>query len=61
MLTCTDYIRKLAVNQLENASMKRKEVSLPEEVIKKLEAKALKDNRSLKNYMEQVLIKDSKK
>ena len=41
--------------------MKRKEIALPEEVVKKLESKALKENRSLKNYMEQVLIKDSKK
>ena len=41
--------------------MKRKEVSLPEEVISKLEVKAKKENRNLKNYMEQVLIKDSKK
>lgn len=41
--------------------MKRKEIALPEEVLKKLEVKADKENRSLKNYMEQVLIKDSKK
>lgn len=49
-------------DRLKEASKdKRKEVSLNEDVIKKLEGKAKKENRNLKNYMEQVLIKDSKK
>ena len=37
----------------------RKEVHLIQEVIDKLQAKADKDGRSLKNYMERLLIKES--
>jgi len=41
--------------------MKRKEVSLPDEAIKRLERMAQTDNRNLKNYMETVLIEHSKR
>lgn len=40
---------------------KRKEVQLLGSVIDRLSAKAAEQNRSLKNYMEEVLISDSKK
>ena len=39
----------------------RKEVHLAETVIKALQDKADEDDRSIKNYMEKVLIDDSKK
>lgn len=37
----------------------RKEVHLTKEVVEKLQAKADKDGRSLKNYMERLCIKDA--
>ena len=39
----------------------RKEVLLTETVINNLQGKADKDGRSLKNYMEKVLIKESER
>lgn len=39
----------------------RKEVYLTEQVVNVLKKKADKQKRSLKNYMEQVLIKDAEK
>lgn len=39
----------------------RKEVYLTEQVVEALNKKAVKQKRSLKNYMEQVLIKDAEK
>lgn len=40
---------------MANSKIKRKEVCLSTEVIKKLQVLATKDNRLLKNYMEKVL------
>lgn len=39
----------------------RKDIHLPEEVIEMLQAAADKESRTLKNYMEKVLIKHSEK
>ena len=47
--------------QMSKPETFRKEIHLTQEVIDKLQEKADKDDRSLKNYMEKVLINDSKK
>ena len=45
-------------NQMNTDNKHRKEVYLTSDQVKKLQAKADSQNRSLKNYMEFVLIKD---
>lgn len=47
------------MSQIEKPT--RKEVYLNTDIISKLQAKADKEGRSLKNYMEQVLIKQAEK
>lgn len=49
------YLRRMA-----NEKLKRKEVSLPGEVLKKLQMLAKKDLRPLKQYMEKVLTDHAK-
>ena len=51
----------IKTNKMSKPETFRKEIHLTQEVIDKLQEKADKDDRSLKNYMEKVLINDSKK
>jgi hypothetical protein len=47
--------------RMANGKIKRKEVSLPAEVVRRLEKQAKGEKRTLKNWMELILIEQSKK
>lgn len=54
------FVKHTYFRRMANGKLKRKELSLPTDILKKLQTLANKDMRPLKKYMEKVLIDHAK-